>query len=127
MPILLLLLPLGDGCGLPDEVVCWAASVIMPAITVDVRDSVTGAPAALGALGIARGASVVDTMRVWDQADSANAHQLRTQRAGTGTFTVTIAKAGYTMWRRDSVLVTGDKCGPTTTMLSALLKPVATP
>jgi hypothetical protein len=90
-----------------------------------VRDSLTGLPAAWGALGIAQNAQIVDTMRVWDPTDSLNATDLRTENAGVGVFSVTIMKPGYAIWRRGGVEVTGDKCGPTTVRLVARLEPIA--
>ena len=114
----------GAAAGCHFDFWCWAGSVAIPAIVVEVRDSVTGSPAAWGASGTAQGQGIVDVMRVWDVEDSLDAHQLRTQDAGPGAYTVTVTKPGYAAWRRTGVVVGGDRCGATTVNVLALLQPL---
>ncbi|MDX2060364.1 MAG: hypothetical protein SFV24_21320 [Gemmatimonadales bacterium] len=75
-----------------------------PAIVVTVRDSISGLPAAMGALVRLRSGTFLG-----DFASSFNGLTIETY-APVGRYVVTVTKPGYTTWQRDGVIVeqTGD-------------------
>jgi hypothetical protein len=75
------------------------AGVVVPAVTVEVRDADSDAPAAVGAVATARSDAFVDTLRVLDKS------RLMTQLADTGTYHIEVRKAGYRTWTAESVRV----------------------
>jgi len=103
---------------------CYCPLVVNTAITVNVYDSLTLRPAAFGAVGVAVGSGLVDTMRIQGPGDS-NASQLVTVRAGAGTYTVTVTKPGYAPWTHAGIRVTHDHCGFNALTAAALLQPLA--
>ncbi|HEY0306056.1 MAG TPA: hypothetical protein VGC44_13880 [Longimicrobiales bacterium] len=90
---------------------------IFPAIQVEIRDSVTNAPAAAGAIVIATSGSFTDSMSV--------THDLMVGLAQerAGTYTVRVRKTGYRLWSRSGVEVRGGECGVTTVNVLARLHP----
>lgn len=87
------------------------------AINVEVRDSVTNAPAVSGAVAVAREGLFADTLIVigpsmagaWERA---------------GTYEVTVTKSGYHSWSVTGVLVTADACHVHPVVLQARIKPL---
>jgi hypothetical protein len=89
-----------------------------PALIVEIRDSVTNAPAGMGARVIARDGAYADTGSVLGAEGS---------RAGLahereGTYTVTVEKDGYRPWTRNGIRVTKDACHVRTVSVPALLQ-----
>ena len=92
------------GCQEPTpNVVCVPLG---PAVTVTVRDSVTSAPAATGARGVAVRAGIVDSLRVVEPSV-----MVSQEGAREGTFDVRIEKAGYFPWTATLVAPRGGVCG----------------
>ena len=105
-----------------DPVVCPAA--ISRAIEVEVRDAVSGAPAAADAVGTARDGSFVEVLQVvgWTGAPAdETALLLGGVNERAGTYTVTVDKAGYERWERASINVRRSICGVETARLEARL------
>ena len=102
-----------------------------PGLRVDVVDSVTGEPQALGASAIVyQGETVIDSL--WDHGSTNPAlRSLWSQRVGPGTYRVRVARAGYEGWERSTVLVEAirSECGTgtRTTVLEARLVPSSAP
>jgi hypothetical protein len=89
-------------CGSPTAVgFCTAPAPL--AVVVTVRDSISGAAAAMNALGTIVGEGVDDTLRQSDSLTLLGGDRL-------GTFTVKIEKSGYFTWSQSDVRVT--KTGP---------------
>ena len=89
-----------------------------PAVSVDVRDSIAGAPAGRGARIIARDGAFADTAKHTSQYEGPYA--LARERAGT--YTVTVEQDGYRLWSRGGVRVTRDECHVRTVSLVARLQ-----
>jgi hypothetical protein len=77
-------------------------------LNVEVRDSVTNAPAAEGARGVARNGSQEEVLQPMVGANPGLTLIGAWERPGT--YTIEIAKAGYQTWRRTGVTVTKDEC-----------------
>ena len=90
-----------------------------PAISVDVRDSTTGARIGRNAIVVARQGTFVDTAFSTSVFDGP--HGLAHER--TGTYTVTVDQQGYRQWSRALVRVTKDECHVRTVELVARLQP----
>lgn len=91
------------------------------AVVISVRDSISGMPAATGAIGTLVGAGVDDTLEHQDSLKIRGGDQ-------TGTYNVTIDKPGYLTWSVHDVHVTEQgPCGNVIPVeLTALLQ-AATP
>ena len=87
-------------------------------INVEVRDSVTGAPAAVGAIAIARDGGFADTLRTLDGVTVSGAWER------PGTYAVGIAKAGYQGWNATGVRVIDAGCHVQAVSLQARLQPM---
>jgi len=112
---LLILLPVLSSCdALGSPSVCTLEA--RPGIVVEVRDSLTGAPAASGALAIARDGLFADTLRGLDLR-VAGAHER------PGTYGVSVTKSGYRDWSGAGVRVTSGECHVHTVTLEARLIP----
>jgi hypothetical protein len=123
--VVLLGVVFAGGCGLLDPVVC--PGVVSRAIEVEVRDARTGAPAAAGALGIAREGSFADTLRVvgWmTHPDPETAHLLGGAEERPGLYAVRVEKPGYLPWERSGVRAQRGPCGVVTARLQANLEPL---
>jgi hypothetical protein len=109
----------GMGCRL-GPAVCDTG--VYPAITLEVRDATTGAPAAEDARGIVRDGAFVDSLR---PAGSINGVPLSlaaaTERAGT--YSIEVHKVGYAVWTADNVRVGSGECGVEPVVLQAALEP----
>lgn len=115
-----LLLPLSlSACGLVEPMVCTTEAV--PALVVEVRDAVTGAPAAADAIGRAEdgdfNAVLVGSDRGVDALNLYGAFE----RAGT--YRITVQKSGYAAWQKVGVDVSRDECHVRTVHLRADLQP----
>lgn len=75
-------------------------------LTVDVRDSVTNAPAGRGSIIVARSGSAADTSR--DTGVFDGPYGLVYERAGT--YSLTVLQKGYRLWSRSDILVTKGDC-----------------
>jgi hypothetical protein len=107
------------GCNLITGPTCSLEA--RPALTVDVRDSTTNAPAGRGARIIARDGAFADTVLVPTDDAELFPYPLAHERAGT--YTVTVERDGYRPWSRSGVRVTKDECHVRTVALTARLQP----
>jgi hypothetical protein len=116
-----------SGCGvldLVDPVLC--AGVVSRAVEVEVRDALTGEPAADGAIGTARSGGFVETLQVigWiSHPGPRTAVMLGGVDERPGVYTVTVHKPGYLPWERTGVVAERGRCGVTTAHLTANLEP----
>jgi len=110
------------GCRLFEQRMCTLN--LVSGISVQVRNSVTGALAASGAKLVARSSIYADSMSYPSGHPEMDARSLTGANEHAGVFTVTITKAGYRDWTRNDVRVTGDECHVNTTELAALLQPL---
>ena len=113
------------GCDILDssrDVVCLDNFV--SGLAVRVQDSLTGAPAASGAMLIARDGAYADTAVVPSGAANPDSWVLTAAGERPGTYTVTVSKNGYLTWPRTGVVVRMDEygCHPQTVELVALLQ-----
>jgi len=116
-----------SGCDILDsssrDVICTDNFVVGIAVTV--QDSLTGAPAASGAMLIAREGAYADTAVVPPNAPNPDSRVLGAAGERPGTYTVTVSKNGYRTWERTGVVVTMDEygCHVRTVELVARLQP----
>ncbi len=90
------------GCNVePIGPICTAIAVF--GINLEVRGA-GGAPAAQGAIGVAREGAFVDTLLVLDELRMAGA----VERAGT--YELEVSKPGHETWSATNVTVTEDEC-----------------
>ena len=89
------------------------------AVSVDVRDSITNAPAGRGARIIAREGAFADTADATEFLDGP--YGLAHERAGT--YTVSVEQAGYRLWSQSGIRVTRGECHVRTVSLTARLQP----
>lgn len=99
----------------PDGILCTAQAVA--AVSVDVRDSVSGSPAGRGALIVARDGAYADTV-VFTSVDGP--YGLAYERAGS--YTVTVQQQGYRVWSESGVDVSKDICHVQPVRLKARLQ-----
>ena len=95
---------------------------VNPAIVVEVRDAVSGGPAAVNSVGTLRSGAFIETIEPLGELT------LISERAGVGTYRVEVRKAGYRDWVADDVRVreTGGACSAIQTVtLRATLEPVS--
>lgn len=103
----------------------WACSnlpvmctdVALPAIVVDVQDSITGANLVAGTRGVVQDGAFVDSLHLY----SSSGLQAATERAGT--YALTVAHVGYADWSRSSIRVRRDACHVQTVTVQARLTP----
>jgi hypothetical protein len=112
--------------GSVEPVVCPGVSP--PAIVVEVRDAITSAPAAAGAVGVIKDGSYTDTLRVTHFTGAPASDQTAVGLSGgygrPGTYDVTLTKPGYQAWSQTGVNVPSGPCGPLTARLEAFLTPL---
>jgi hypothetical protein len=89
-------------------------------VVVEVRDSVTGAPAADGARLIVRDGAYADTS---DQLPFTEPLTLRAAGERGGIYDVTVEKSDYRDWTRTRVRVREDQCHVIPVRLEARLQP----
>ena len=104
------------GCEFATEPMCTLE--LRHAIAVEVRDSVTGEPAAVGARLIVRDGVYADTSR---QHGDPLLIQAGEERAGR--YDVSVEKSGYREWTRENVRVTAGACHVRTVRLDVRLQP----
>ena len=103
-----------NACG---DLVCTAQP--RPAIKAEIRDSITNAPAALGASLIVTNQAVYDsTMFSYE-----SSYALSAGNATAGTYTVRVRKSGYRLWEQTGIVVHGDRCGAEAVELQIRLQP----
>ena len=97
----------------------------VPALTVEIRDMATGAPAACGSSGEVRDGDYVAPLT--DGGSCATAPETTVYLEGpwerAGNYTVTIRRQGYQDWVRSDVVVISDECHVQTVALQARLEP----
>ncbi len=89
-------------------------------IVVEVRDAVSGAPAADGARLIVRDGDYVETV---DAPPTPSSTFLQAAGERVGRYDVTVQKPGYAEWTRTDVQVLRDGCHVTQIRLDAQLQP----
>ena len=94
-----------------------------PALVVYVSDSVSAAPLAARAVGVARDGGFVDTLRpkLFSSAGVLVARSGADERAGT--YRVSISVSGYQDWTSAAIVVTRNVCHVNTQTLQARLRP----
>jgi len=102
---------------------------ITPGIVIEVRDAITGAPAASGTTArILRGTIVVDSLTRPSGAQGESGLELTSFRTGPGTYRIVIDRPGYQSFSQDGVIVrsTGGACNANiTTRVQVSLQPVS--
>ena len=91
-------------------------------LTVNVHDSLTGAPTASGAELVAHDAAFADTVSVPPNRPDLDAEPLQSATERPGVYTVTVRKAGFVDWVRSGVVVTAGECHVETVVLTARLQ-----
>ena len=96
------------------------------AIMVEVKDSTTGLPAALGVNGYVHDGEFVDSLRQCDPtAESGDVLRLCAAYDRLGVYDVYVAKSGYKYWRRLGVRVDEvGECNVRPALLEVLLQPL---
>lgn len=97
----------------------YCTGSVDPSIVVEVRDSLTGAPAASGATLLVRSARGGEATPGTSWGDLT----LQWGEEQAGTFDVTVRKPGYVDWLRDDVQVPRGQCHVVTARLLARLQP----
>jgi len=110
------------GCRLFDQRMCTA--ILISGLSVQVRDSVTGALAASGAKLVARSGTYADSMSYPAGHPEMDAWTLVGAGEHAGLFSVTVTKSGYRDWTKSDVRVTAGECHVNTVGLIALLQPL---
>jgi hypothetical protein len=113
----LLLSAILSGCDVMGPVTC--TTDVWPAVTVQVRDAATQAPAASGTAAYVRDGTYIDPLRPGDPGE--NALELFGAQERPGTYTVTIDKPGYQQWKQERVRVRDGSCHVQTVTLQANL------
>jgi hypothetical protein len=93
-------------------------------IVLDITDSLTGAPAADGAVAIARDGAYVDTLRSRDRPEHPPGTVLSGVAYRQGTYDITVTKPGYRAWTRTGVVVTYSNCVFSVQRLQVRLQPM---
>ncbi len=108
------LAPLCSSCAILEQSCTTEARA---GINIEVRDSVTSAPAATGAIATARDGIFTDTLMSFDGLSRAGAWER------PGNYVVSITKAGYRQWSASGVQVTDGGCHVRPVILQARLQP----
>lgn len=98
--LLIVLLPLLGGCGMD--------TLATPALSLEIRDARTGAPAAYGATVIARDGAYADTVqpsKYWSPETGHLAVLIGVAENRPGTYDVTITHPEYQTWSREGIRV----------------------
>lgn len=97
-----------------------------PFIDVEVRDSITGLPAAYGAVGLVRRGDFLDTLRLLVSApyDSTSTLILATAPLQAGEYSVSVTKSGYAPWVAARVVLEDESCAINSVVLQARLQPL---
>lgn len=86
------------------------ASVPQYAVTVEIRDSVSGLPAAYGTTVVLRDGAFVDSVN-FTQGDSTRAAVVSLGGSRPGRYSLAVTKPGYGRWERQSIVVLSTRCG----------------
>lgn len=103
-----------QGCGMTEPIACTAEFVY--GISVQVRDSVSGAPVTEDLEGQLTAPRYAETMEAWGNV-------LVGAGERPGTYTVVVAATGYEEWRREGVRVEAGRCHVTPVSMDADLTP----
>ena len=100
--------------------------IVLPAVTVEVRELGTGRPLADSATGIAQTRTHTDSLRPF-RFDSIPPGKLVSLQAygPAGTYRVELQRPGFQPWVHDGIRVTANQCGDNTVALRADLTPLA--
>ena len=103
--------------GTTDPIACTEQFVF--GLTVEVVDSLSGAPRAEGAtLTLRDGVYVESTTESFDGLSMSGAGER------PGTYVVTLARAGYHTWSRTGVVISADECHVIPVSMRAELQPI---
>jgi hypothetical protein len=91
-------------------------SIARPAISLEIRDSVSDAIVSLGATAVLRDGAYVDSATFTVNLVAA----MGFDRAGV--YSLTVRKPEYVDWARSGILVEADDCGPRTVNIVARLR-----
>jgi len=103
--------------------VCPAS--INPGIVVEVRDARTGSFIALGARGVVREGTYVDSLKpyAFSSSDPSSVTSLQAALGRAGTYSVEVEHDGYQRWTISGIRVQKQTCGIRTVRLRASLVP----
>lgn len=97
---------------------------IPPSVLVTVRDSVTSANLTAGSTLVLRDAAgVADSVSVPAPPPPATIEAYGLGQGGTGTFSLTVRRAGYREWAKSGIKVKEGQCGAETVNVEARLQP----
>ena len=100
----------------------------VPAVAVEVRDSVSGAPIASGTRGVVQDGQYVDSLKPFGYLDDGTTLvSLSAADERPGTYAVTVERQRYKQWRLAGVVVAAGSCHVETVNLVALLQPLINP
>lgn len=97
---------------------------IAPGIMIEVRDVVTGMPAACGSSGKAESAGLIEPLETGVDCAATPDFLYLSGIDRPGTYTVTIERPGYQAWIRGGIEVVGGVCGLITVQMRADLVPL---
>jgi hypothetical protein len=111
------------GCSSP-FVSTECTEIVLPAVTVEVRELGTGRPLADSATGIAQTGTYTDSLRPF-RFDSISPGKLVSLQAfgPAGTYRLELHRPGFQSWVREGVRVTRNRCGDNTVAIRADLTP----
>ena len=110
----------GAACG-ADSIVCTAES--RPALIVFVQDSVSGLPLNAGTTVIARDGAYRDSVTNFVADSAYNTAGIFLANNRSGTYLITVRRAGYAEWQGVAVATASSACGPIATEVVARLQP----
>jgi hypothetical protein len=90
-------------------------------LSVQVKDSVSGAWAASGAQLVLRDGAYADSASYPPNRSDLDALSLNGAGERAGTYEVTVRKAGFMTWQRQAVRVTANECHVNSVSLTAML------
>lgn len=124
-------LPLSVLCGMLLLIGCEAVvggkvcpASIDPAVVVEVRNAVSGAPEAKNARGRLIDGSYSDSMRVASLNSEGLPIALEGADERAGTYAVLIEKQGFESWSQSGIDASEGECGVKTEQLTAVLSPI---
>jgi hypothetical protein len=115
------LLGLVSACRRPTSPGPICTMIFVYGLAVEIRDAVTGAGIAAGAVAVAREGSYSETLE-HGPVDSVSVHGAG-ERAGT--YTITVSRPGYVAWTSPPIKVTADQCHVQPVLVKARLAPAS--